>query len=322
MFGRNRGILGPLFRHFIFRRESCTPHMHFMLCASLLPLFLSWCYGYHGNEVTCGTVLKLVNSQYKVKLHSHDVMYGSGSGQQSVTGVEDELDSNSYWQIMERNGAPQCIRGRVVKCGQKIRLMHLNTRKNLHSHHFQSPLSSNYEVSAFGEDGSGDEGDDWQVLCDSTHWLRSTAVRLKHMSTEGFLRVSGERYKRPISGQYEVCVSATSSPASYWTVAEGVYIQRTDSAASRNRVPTCATAECFLKYLSTFSFVNFLSVTSFLHVLQLYECPDRRVPHPCVILTAVIECPVITFPIFNFQASGSGVFCAFTVEDLFTPLNG
>jgi len=36
--------------------------------------------------------------------------------------------------------------------------MHLQTRKNLHSHHFNSPLSNNYEVSAFGEDGVGDEG--------------------------------------------------------------------------------------------------------------------------------------------------------------------
>ena len=45
-----------------------------------------------------------------------------------------------------------------IKCGQTIRLMHLQTRKNLHSHHFQSPLSHNLEVSAFGEDGEGDEG--------------------------------------------------------------------------------------------------------------------------------------------------------------------
>jgi len=45
-----------------------------------------------------------------------------------------------------------------IKCGQTIRLMHLNTRRNLHSHHFQSPLSHNLEVSAFGENGEGDEG--------------------------------------------------------------------------------------------------------------------------------------------------------------------
>ena len=33
-------------------------------------------------QVTCGSVLKLVHSQSNHCLHSHDVKYGSGSGQQ------------------------------------------------------------------------------------------------------------------------------------------------------------------------------------------------------------------------------------------------
>ncbi len=32
--------------------------------------------------VTCGSVLKLINGRLGVRLHSHDVKYGSGSGQQ------------------------------------------------------------------------------------------------------------------------------------------------------------------------------------------------------------------------------------------------
>ena len=32
--------------------------------------------------VTCGSVLKLLNLRNNVRLHSHDVKYGSGSGQQ------------------------------------------------------------------------------------------------------------------------------------------------------------------------------------------------------------------------------------------------
>lgn len=39
-----------------------------------------------------------------------------------------------------------------VKCGNIIRLQHLATSKNLHSHHFASPLSGNQEVSAYGDD--------------------------------------------------------------------------------------------------------------------------------------------------------------------------
>ncbi|KAA3670512.1 uncharacterized protein DEA37_0003568, partial [Paragonimus westermani] len=100
--------------------------------------------------------------------------------------------------IFERNGSPRCNRGRIIKCGQTIRLMHLNTRKNLHSHHFQSPLSHNFEVSAFGNGGVGDEGDDWQVICDGPYWLRKSRIQLKHISTEGRL----ERWVEHIEGQF------------------------------------------------------------------------------------------------------------------------
>lgn len=48
-------------------------------------------------HVTCGSVIKLENeSKPAVRLHSHDIKYGSGSGQQSVTAVENQ-DTNSYW---------------------------------------------------------------------------------------------------------------------------------------------------------------------------------------------------------------------------------
>ena len=49
------------------------------------------------NHVTCGSVIKLKNeAKPKVRLHSHDIKYGSGSGQQSVTAAENQ-DTNSYW---------------------------------------------------------------------------------------------------------------------------------------------------------------------------------------------------------------------------------
>lgn len=49
------------------------------------------------SHVTCGSVIKLANeAKPAVRLHSHDIKYGSGSGQQSVTAVENQ-DTNSYW---------------------------------------------------------------------------------------------------------------------------------------------------------------------------------------------------------------------------------
>lgn len=50
-------------------------------------------------QVTCGSVIKLQHIKTKGVLHSHDITYGSGSGQQSVTGSFELVDANSYWQI-------------------------------------------------------------------------------------------------------------------------------------------------------------------------------------------------------------------------------
>ena len=49
------------------------------------------------NHVTCGSVIKLANDlKTRVRLHSHDSKYGSGSGQQSVTVAENQ-DTNRYF---------------------------------------------------------------------------------------------------------------------------------------------------------------------------------------------------------------------------------
>ncbi|KAM4844554.1 stromal cell-derived factor 2 [Thomomys bottae] len=174
--------------------------------------------------VTCGSVVKLLNTRHNVRLHSHDVRYGSGSGQQSVTGVTSVDDSNSYWRIRGKT-ATVCERGTPIKCGQPIRLTHVNTGRNLHSHHFTSPLSGNQEVSAFGEEGEGDYLDDWTVLCNGPYWVRDGEVRFKHLSTEVLLSVTGEQYGRPISGQKEVHGMAQPSQNNYWKAMEGIFMK-------------------------------------------------------------------------------------------------
>lgn len=40
-----------------------------------------------------------MHEKTKFRLHSHEVPYGSGSGQQSVTGFPDVDDANSYWVL-------------------------------------------------------------------------------------------------------------------------------------------------------------------------------------------------------------------------------
>uniref|UniRef100_A0A8C5MP73 Stromal cell derived factor 2 like 1 n=1 Tax=Leptobrachium leishanense TaxID=445787 RepID=A0A8C5MP73_9ANUR len=142
--------------------------------------------------VTCGSVVKLLNTRHNVRLHSHDVKYGSGSGQQSVTGVEASDDVNSYWRIRGKIDG-DCVRGEPIKCGQAIRLTHVNTGKNLHTHHFSSPLSNNQEVSAFGDDGEGDDLDAWIVQCSDTLWEREDSVRFKHVGTSVWKHYFTER---------------------------------------------------------------------------------------------------------------------------------
>ena len=54
--------------------------------------------------VTCGSIITLINSETGLRLHSHDVSYGTGSGQQSVTCFDGQSDSNNYWIVRAQHG--------------------------------------------------------------------------------------------------------------------------------------------------------------------------------------------------------------------------
>uniref|UniRef100_A0AC34RCH1 MIR domain-containing protein n=2 Tax=Panagrolaimus sp. JU765 TaxID=591449 RepID=A0AC34RCH1_9BILA len=175
--------------------------------------------------VTCGSVIKLVNAQSKARLHSHDVKYGSGSGQQSITGMTNSDDVNSHWQILGAN-KESCSRGTPVKCGDTIRFLHLTTKCLLHSHDFPAPLSkSNQEVSCFGKDGEGDGGDNWKVICNEDVWTEDDEVKFKHIDTGRYLSTSGQQFGRPISGQLEIVGVSSPGYGAIWKTAEGVYMQ-------------------------------------------------------------------------------------------------
>ncbi|KAE8622196.1 hypothetical protein XENTR_v10005138 [Xenopus tropicalis] len=199
----------------------------------ITPLLLPVSIASELSVVTCGSVVKLLNIKHSVRLHSHDVRYGSGSGQQSVTGVTSVDDGNSYWRIRGQTSTV-CERGKLIKCGQSVRLTHVNTGRNLHSHHFTSPLSGNQEVSAFGDDGEGDILDDWTVLCGGEFWQRDDEVRFRHTSTSVFLSVTGEQYGRPINGQREVHGMSYANQNSYWKVMEGIFMKPSEQSRTQN----------------------------------------------------------------------------------------
>ncbi|EIE25740.1 hypothetical protein COCSUDRAFT_27403 [Coccomyxa subellipsoidea C-169] len=179
--------------------------------------------------VTCGSVIKLKHAATGFDLHSHEISYGSGSGQQSVTGFQDTSDANSLWVVTGAQEA-ECVQGTPIKSGTAVRLQHVATRRWLHSHHFPSPLSQNLEVSAFGNDKESDHLDNWEVQFSGSQWLQDQKVKLKHKETGGFLSSSADkRYGRPIGGQLEICGKKKAGRTEEWMATEGIFFpERSD----------------------------------------------------------------------------------------------
>ena len=172
--------------------------------------------------MTCGSTIKLRHASTKYRLHSHDIPYGSGSQQQSVTAHPAANDPNSLWMVKAGHGYPGCKPGTPIRAGDVIRLQHVTTRKYLHSHHHASPLSHNQEVSAYGASDMSDTGDNW-VVESKAKWVRGEKMRLKHVDTGMYLISHRKAYSNPIPGQLEVCGVAHKNSQGYWHSEEGIY---------------------------------------------------------------------------------------------------
>jgi len=174
--------------------------------------------------VTCGSVIKLRHAATGYRMHSHQVTYGSGSGQQSVTGYAGIEDPNSLW-IVAGIHDKHCPTGTPLKNNDAIRLQHLQTGKNLHSHLHKSPLTNQQEVSCFGDSESGDTGDHWKVLVKSgePHWKRDSVILFQHVDTGKYLSSNKNKFNHPIPGQQEICAIGQANKDTEWTAEEGFY---------------------------------------------------------------------------------------------------
>jgi dolichyl-phosphate-mannose--protein O-mannosyl transferase len=185
--------------------------------------------------VTCGSVFKLRHKDTGKNLHSHAVAWGSGSGQQSITVTGKAADKGSLWLAKESSRSSDiCELGSPIKCGDYIRLEHVDTGKNLHSHLFRAPLSGNQEVSGYGDNGQGDTGDNWQVMCTASgaeYWDRSAPITLLHQDTNKYLMSSSQHlftqqncgHQCPIMDQNEVSGGAKRTSTVVWMTEQGVY---------------------------------------------------------------------------------------------------
>ncbi|TPX58915.1 hypothetical protein SpCBS45565_g07876 [Spizellomyces sp. 'palustris'] len=175
-------------------------------------------------RVSCSSVIKLAHKT-GCRLHSHAITYGTGSGQQAVTCNPAADNTDDYFWVQTGLGSPSCKRGQEIPCNSIVRLMHLNTKKYLHSHAgHASPFTRNQEVSAF--DGT-DKGDNWKVICvdkNDKFWTRESPIRLVHEETGKYLSASPQHvYRVNPPGQVEVSGLGSASSDDIWTAQEGIY---------------------------------------------------------------------------------------------------
>ncbi|GAB6025087.1 hypothetical protein CHUAL_010521 [Chamberlinius hualienensis] len=117
--------------------------------------------------VVYGSVITLKNHRtVGGYLHSHWHLYpeGTGAKQQQITTYAHK-DDNNKWVIKHFDKQPD-INGTIeyVKHGDAIRLEHLPTKRNLHSHKEPAPVTKrHYQVTGYGENGVGDANDVWRV---------------------------------------------------------------------------------------------------------------------------------------------------------------
>src|SRR6266581_1373976 len=99
--------------------------------------------------------LQPVRLRHKVTgkyVYSTDVRYQSpiSSGQQMV-GASANPDDKFKWAFKHSNSAQELPQpGHTFLTGDIVRLEHVETKKNLHTHDLRSPVSEQREVTAFG----------------------------------------------------------------------------------------------------------------------------------------------------------------------------
>jgi len=122
-----------------------------------------------GTILVYGATAKLQHVQTGSRLHSHGAAYPAGSRQQQVTCFSGS-DANDWWRVKPAHGEaqppPSCDGGGgggSVAEGAIVRLEHVETNRNLHSHDIRSPVTKQTEVSCFGNHGNGDSNCNWRV---------------------------------------------------------------------------------------------------------------------------------------------------------------
>lgn len=226
----------------VFTPELIIDHYLFSIIPSL-PFF-------HHNispdseYVTCGSIIKLKHTEKgkSYYLSSDERISPQGNDQQLVTASPESDNMTTFWIIRESHQNPSpCQTGTKIPYGSKVRLQHLESGVNLHSHQKRSPLSGQQEVTGFGENGEGDTGDDWVVNAksntngsDDKYWRIGSNVQLMHFDTKVYLGSSEQAVFNaqncgrgcPIMNHLEVFGRRSADSFTTWRTDTGIFISK------------------------------------------------------------------------------------------------
>ncbi|CAG9323787.1 unnamed protein product [Blepharisma stoltei] len=171
--------------------------------------------------ITYGIPIKLKHVNTNNILHSHPINYRNGSHQQEVTCFF-HRDNNDWWIIKGPNGRNRwnTYIGTPVQNLSIIRLEHLLTGRNLHSHNIKTSESKQQEVSCYGQYGIGDDNDNWRLEIENGKagdlLGKNCYIRLIHVQTGQALH-SHENFKTK-SSQQEVTAHDGRDTNDLWVV--------------------------------------------------------------------------------------------------------
>ncbi|XP_049959896.1 protein O-mannosyl-transferase 2 isoform X1 [Schistocerca serialis cubense] len=184
-------------------------------------------------EVAYGAIITLKNHRTGGGyLHSHWHLYpeGVGARQQQVT-TYTHKDDNNHFRIKKYNSEyDENSDVEFVKHGDAVRLEHVTTRRNLHSHKEPAPVSKkHYQVTGYGENGTGDANDVWKVLIingkdGDVVTAVSHQLRFVHYLQHCVLTSSGKQLPKWAYEQQEVsCNPNMRDKNAVWNVEDNIF---------------------------------------------------------------------------------------------------
>jgi dolichyl-phosphate-mannose--protein O-mannosyl transferase len=163
-----------------------------------------------------------------------------------MTAVKETDFNESLFIIKEGLGESQCETGVAIKCNSIVRLEHVLTGKNLHSHNFQSFITESQEVCGFGDNGNGDMNDNFQIICYNSNDLylkAKTNFILQHVPTKQYLYINIKKSMFneyncrgcPILNHREVSCTSAKDKQCLWRIVGGIIFNNAEKGNIENK---------------------------------------------------------------------------------------